>query len=739
MRAMLLFVFFLFVIVVPIQAEDEYRIRTPTRDAYLEHIPAILSSLNAPHFRVLEVEMAARYMGQPWEDSEVFQQAYEAFLSSAYSPNDLNNNFWIPVRVAAWLTTNQMLLNPETPFTFDDAQISATPVDFNGDGRDEWVLTYIGGSLQGMFFIRRDAAGNYVPVKSPLAFVQKQQPDAFQIGGDDPELPHYQIFAADDFTQDGVTDLAILFQRSVDSFSTEHLHILTWQDDALIDVSDETTNAAYQSLAPTLTLFPAHDGTPVTVEQVQGMRDNWSCGYTRTLTFGWTGERFTAINQEDVLPESEGCYLRQAEQAMFAGDFAGAVQLYRASIDLTPYPEGYTRFRLGMALALSGQLEEGITVLRELHAQQAGRTAFTIQPLLNAVMTAYSEYPSPLYICQAAFTYFLSDPYVIWNNESLEVGYVIDNVIYESGMHSPLIPMPDRAGCDLPGLISKQLENTVFSTDTPPDQQVLALDIFANVAYHDDLNNDGVEDWLLWLSAPTILPAFFLSDGNSFVVSRPPVSKGFPSPGNALVTAHLPGDAGKILLNIYRDPPETAPMGYGLSINVGACQQTSRVLDVWELDGTELKRIFSEVLCEDVQPAQVTNDLNNMQEIYAWGFDEAVFDLIPVTYIWDAAAHTFVIPGTTQTDGQFQRRSPIYTYLMHDYDGLLEYHAQVASSITDPQDSTLLSWRYITALALEDLGRPDEALAEYVAIYQAAPETGWGMLAGLHLESVGSG
>lgn len=737
MRALLLFGFFLFIMVVPIQAEDTYQLQTPTRDAYLEHIPAILSLPDAPRFRVLEVEMAARYMRQPWEDSEVFQQAYKAFLSSVYSPNDLNNNFWIPVRVVAWLTTNQMVLNPETLFTFDDAQISATPVDFNGDGQDEWALTYTAEWLRGMFFIGRDAAGNYIPVKSPLAFVQR--PDSFQFGGDDPELPRYQTFAVDDFTQDGVTDLAILFQRSGDSSSMEHLYILTWRGDALIDVSDETTNAAYQSLAPTLTLFPAHDGTPVTVEQVQGMRDNWDCYYTRTLTFGWTGERFTAINQEDVIPESEGCYLRQAEQAMFAGDYASAVRLYRAAIDLTPSPEAYTRFRLGMALALSGQLEDGIAVLGELHAQQAGRTAFTIQPLLNYVLAAYSEYPSPLNMCQAAFNYFLSDPYVIWNNESLEVGYVIDNVIYESGMHSPLIPMPDRAGCDLPGLISKQLENTVFSTDTTPDQQLLALDIFANIAYHDDLNNDGVEDWLLWLPAPTIAPAFFLSDGDSFVVSRPPVSNGFPGPGNTLVTAHLPGDAGKILLNIYRDPPETAPVGYGLSINVGACQQTSRVVDVWELDGTELKRIFSEVLCEDVQPAQVTNDLNNMQEIYAWGFDEAVFDLIPVTYIWDAAAHTFVIPGTALTDDTFRPIDPIYVYLNHDYDSLLEYHAQAISSITDPQDSTLLYCRYVTALALEDLGRPDEALAEYVAIYEAAPETGWGMLAGLHLAPVGGG
>jgi hypothetical protein len=43
---------------------------------------------------------------------------------------------------------------------------------------------------------------------------------------------------------------------------------------------------------------------------------------------------------------------------------------------------------------------------------------------------------------------------------------------------------------------------------------------------------------------------------------------------------------------------------------------------------------------------------------------------------------------------------------------------------------------YLRALALEALGRDDEALAEYVTIYEAAPESAWGMLARLHLKAV---
>ncbi len=47
-------------------------------------------------------------------------------------------------------------------------------------------------------------------------------------------------------------------------------------------------------------------------------------------------------------------------------------------------------------------------------------------------------------------------------------------------------------------------------------------------------------------------------------------------------------------------------------------------------------------------------------------------------------------------------------------------------------ERTGFALRYRRALALESLGRSEEALAEYVAIHDAAPDSAWGMLAALH-------
>lgn len=54
-------------------------------------------------------------------------------------------------------------------------------------------------------------------------------------------------------------------------------------------------------------------------------------------------------------------------------------------------------------------------------------------------------------------------------------------------------------------------------------------------------------------------------------------------------------------------------------------------------------------------------------------------------------------------------------------------------ALPDTTDPERLSWGYLTALAVEALERPDEALAEYIALYEAAPDSTWGMLAALHI------
>jgi hypothetical protein len=70
-----------------------------------------------------------------------------------------------------------------------------------------------------------------------------------------------------------------------------------------------------------------------------------------------------------------------------------------------------------------------------------------------------------------------------------------------------------------------------------------------------------------------------------------------------------------------------------------------------------------------------------------------------------------------------------------DHAATLDHSAEalrLAKTHTPDADAVLKIGHY-RAHALLATGREDEALAEYIAIYNAAPETHWGMLAALFL------
>lgn len=73
---------------------------------------------------------------------------------------------------------------------------------------------------------------------------------------------------------------------------------------------------------------------------------------------------------------------------------------------------------------------------------------------------------------------------------------------------------------------------------------------------------------------------------------------------------------------------------------------------------------------------------------------------------------------------------PFYLRLEDDQQALEMVDQRLSEEQTELNLTLALPYR--RALALESLGRADEALAEYVAIYEAAPNSAWEMLAALH-------
>jgi hypothetical protein len=566
--------------------EVEYRLRVPTAEEYLDAVPELLSQMEIYQRRVLEVELATRYPEMLWLDFERVEQVYAAFLSFAGSSSALTQGFWTPTRIVSWLTTNNIELDDNQTLTFENAQISVTADDINADGQQEWILNYTSDSLRGVLFVELNSAGRYIAIENVMTFEEQH---GYTFTGERADFPRFQVLATEDFTQDGIADIAILYTDDDGNSSGERLHILSWRDNALVDLSDDTLSIIYQSLTPIWEFLDFDDDGNPEIRQIRELRDNWDCYYTRTTIYDWDGESITSVQEVDEFPDSPRCTLRFAEEAMWSHDFDEAISLYRNYLDFDQYPQQYAQFRLAIALILNDQVEQGITLLRQLQTEQAGKTSYTLLPLANQLILAYEENPTPVSVCLAAYDYFAFNAYDVWGNEVLEVGYTIDNMIYEQGMHSPGAPSPANAGCDLPALLNELLSGTEFTTESIPLRQLEALGIVSDITYQDDLNQDGIQDWLVWLPTIRISPVFFLSNGNSFVVSRLGISDGYPlNEQNSLLTVHLPDDSAVALLNVdYSEHYQPPPLGYGLGGGPGNCPASGN-LDIWQLTKTEL-------------------------------------------------------------------------------------------------------------------------------------------------------
>jgi hypothetical protein len=119
--------------------------------------------------------------------------------------------------------------------------------------------------------------------------------------------------------------------------------------------------------------------------------------------------------------------------------------------------------------------------------------------------------------------------------------------------------------------------------------------------------------------------------------------------------------------------------------------------------------------------------------------------LAPAIYQWDVANQMYSVTQVETVNEVATDYPATFTYRMvltdaqkamleqKDYEAVLKIlDFELTDDILLAIEQTGLS--YMRGLALEALNRPDEALAEYVAIYEAAPESAWGMLARLHLE-----
>ena len=195
-------------------------------------------------------------------------------------------------------------------------------------------------------------------------------------------------------------------------------------------------------------------------------------------------------------------------------------------------------------------------------------------------------------------------------------------------------------------------------------------------------------------------------------------------------------------------------------------------MKLWRIKEFEFEQFFEMPLCEYREINEIFSGRIG-QELNGWAIQlEAEYSFYndeygEVVYAWDQTAQNYVVisphrsrlsrqetnasgQGNSETDVNFgatlMTDAELFQAVSNAHDlyrrentlQAVELLADaVEVSAPDVNPIVLNAARYWHAFLLEMLGRHEEALAEYVTIYETAPNSSWGKLAALHLEPIG--
>lgn len=797
----------LLVIVVPVQAVDgEYHLRVPSATEYIERVTEIAQQQDPQNewqtrnlYSGLTDAVFRRFPDLDQVDYQQILAAYDA-MGIGHDGYFWRRDQWVEAIFSAWLRQTQPDFSSNNELTFRDFHIGILPYDFDADGQDEYVLDVIKGEPTDRYDCRYQAEYvNYLVVRltntgyqlidTPL-YWEGYGTDAVSNFGEGGQVE----FNFEDINADGLPEWLVL--RGGETFggpgmgyeNTGRLYILGWRGGDLIDLAllGDGSQYPYSVTAYGEESFGCDNAVPrdVTWEfsnidddaaqeilQHQLYQDNWQCIIRTTKVIDWDADtdRYVQIDeQRDFLEDSQNCARRQAEEAMWDGNYEDALEHYERALMLSPYIDpdennsevdeyyreqarnrriAYDQYHMGrMALAyqLTRQPEQARPILESLSQQE-----FSYEPIEYFVQALIAAPDTPFGACLAAYTTFAQH-----YRSSSSTTYLL-GVTQEQYYNSYVSYSPARIGCDVLPMLANELNSRTFTADRLPEEHVSDLGLRVRKVIHADLNGDGQDEWLVWTESP-MNPFFFaLDDDNHYIVSTPAVDP-FDHADEIYLWA-LPDESGTAVAYLTqgfaRYYPEPWACVYDPVCGMGGggteCSPDGFWgLTMWRMEALELIPILTDVnVCradfEALFPGGEASSQIDGGELI-WVEDNTSS---PIRYNWDTTNRTYMEFNThvepTLVPTSIPTPEPQYRYVDEaldagDYSAALTMLDETAARNQDyyrENPDALYAYQYQRAFILEALNRSDEALAEYLAIYEAAPESAWGMLVSLHFET----
>jgi len=244
-----------------------------------------------------------------------FRPAIEWVQGRSFPVIDMNA--WVARLTERWLQETPTDLDTIQQLDLRYSELSATvePYDLDADGQHEWLLNiqyreFDGGiPYRNYLVVKRDGDG-YRVLAVPIPFMTDNE--AWERN---PSQGMYHDSRFRDVNDDGLPEW--LF--SINYWGSHSIYVIGLRngemkrlfagDGELVNVDNDAADEIVMSDA---------------------IWDNWGCRSTRSLIYEWDGEIYS-YNRERIY--TSPCTARNAEEAMWAGDFAQAAILYDMLIE----------------------------------------------------------------------------------------------------------------------------------------------------------------------------------------------------------------------------------------------------------------------------------------------------------------------------------------------------------------------------------------------------------------------
>ncbi|MFN8375940.1 MAG: hypothetical protein U0694_24090 [Anaerolineae bacterium] len=773
MKKYVFFVIF-FLLALSVRAQEEapqYRLRVPTQDEYVSTISNLEIAIVEPQLALaldyaILGEFEYRFPDLFASDYRTLRRIYEA-LNLGYLWAAGTRQTWNIAMLNAALRENAIDLTSTNSVSFEDYSIEITPVDFDADGISEYILDVLKnpstaydaqaeGEYQAYLVAVQNDQGYHI---LPLPLPWNGEPAAHWT------IDHLTPRRFEDVNGDGKPEWLVDGWRSntgPGAVPSVSFYVIGWRDGIPVSLLPEGSLSAltYTRGDDVSWEFDNIDNdTALELIQTSRHSDNWSCTFSTVSAAQWDDSQMLYVMGEEEyhFDDVPGCVWRRAEDAMWARDYAQAAELYATYLSFDTSSEyrdaedrQYIRLRMAIALAFLDRLEETITLLEELSREPA-----VTPDMGELIASAYAAYNSQdeIALCTATYNFFTR-----YQGNAFYAG-PIDRYIGQTLIDTQMFiyntspASAAYAGCNIPVIIDRLFPENVISATISPPEQVRRAGIAVDGAFQTDFNGDEEVDWMVWLAA-RVAPIVFVRQGETYAVSRMSSTASYSS--ISLTSVELPDERGNALALLNEDVSSIA--GYFSCVDsTGQYFTPPREFELWRLGDNGLYPFFYAVLCESVDFEDILQ--NDNRQLNAWmAVDEGYLGgtVHPSVFVWDAQQQNYVLSmvdgepyvrSVSEIDSWAEPEATIGTAIILYQSALIFHNAEVSEALatfdlvmtnteTNTSPDTLAQARYCYGILLESVGRTDEALAQYVAIYSAAPESAWGQLAALHLERV---